>query len=73
MNRDELQLQIEQTHKEAGNYLKTIDNIYYYFLSNKHDFTNDEEKFKKVEETLKAFKESRKRLKELMEAYNNLN
>ena len=67
--RDELQRQIEQANNQAGNYLKTIDNIYHYFISNKHDFTNDEEKFQKMEETLKLFKDSRRKLKGLMEEY----
>lgn len=72
MNRDELQRQIEQTSNLAGNHLKTIDNIYHYFISNKHDFGNDDEKFQKMEDALKAFKDSRKKLKSLMEEYTNL-
>ena len=70
MDRDELKRQIEQATTEAVNHLKTVDAIHGYFMSSKHDFANDEEKFAKLEEAVKAYKDARKKLKELMDIYN---
>lgn len=70
MDRDDLKRQIEQATTEAANHLKTMDAVHGYFMSSKHDFANDEEKFAKLEEAVKAYKDARKELKDLMDIYN---